>query len=82
MILVLEYMEGGELYTQVGQRERLTERQVRYDLLECRDYMRVIVDAVRYCHEMNIVHRDIKVSLFDILLGICCVNKAIKFTID
>jgi serine/threonine protein kinase len=24
--------------------------------------MRVIVDAIRYCHEMNVVHRDIKVS--------------------
>lgn len=23
--------------------------------------MRIIVDAIRYCHEMNVVHRDIKV---------------------
>lgn len=23
--------------------------------------MKIIVDAIRYCHEMNVVHRDIKV---------------------
>lgn len=22
--------------------------------------MKIVVDAVRYCHEMNVVHRDIK----------------------
>ncbi len=29
IILVLEYMEGGELYAQVGQRSKFTEGQVR-----------------------------------------------------
>ena len=27
-----------------------------------RDYMRIVLDAIRYCHEMNVVHRDIKVT--------------------
>ncbi len=30
IILVLEYMEGGELYAQVGQKTKFTEAQVRY----------------------------------------------------
>lgn len=54
-------MEGGELYAQVGQRTKFTEGQVRYFLPYAREYMKIIVDAIRYCHEMNIVHRDIKV---------------------
>ncbi len=58
---MLEYMEGGELYAQVGQRTKFTEGQVRYFLPYPREYMKIIVDAIRYCHEMNIVHRDIKV---------------------
>jgi len=30
-------------------------------MMVLREYMRIIVDAIRYCHEMNVVHRDIKV---------------------
>ena len=26
--------------------------------------MKAVVDAVRYCHELKIVHRDIKVFVF------------------
>ena len=25
--------------------------------------MRILVDTIRYCHEMNVVHRDIKVTI-------------------
>jgi serine/threonine protein kinase len=32
LILVLEYMAGGELYEQISQRKRLTEAEVRYSL--------------------------------------------------
>lgn len=57
-------MAGGELYKQVGQRQKFTEAQVRYLMFKTREYMKIIIDAVRYCHEMNIVHRDIKVWVF------------------
>ena len=43
IILILDYMAGGELYDQVSQRERLTEGEVR-------NYVRSLIDAVRYCH--------------------------------
>ncbi len=55
IILVLEYMKGGELYPHIGLQKYFTEAQVR-------EYMRTLIDAVRYCHDLNIVHRDIKVS--------------------
>jgi len=25
--------------------------------------MRILVDTIRYCHDMNVVHRDIKVLI-------------------
>lgn len=37
--------------------------------------MRILVDTIRYCHEMQVVHRDIKVELDLIFL-------AIKFTVE
>jgi serine/threonine protein kinase len=30
IILILEYMQGGELYDYIGQKESITEQQVRY----------------------------------------------------
>ena len=41
--LVLEYMAGGELYPNISQKTKFTESQVR-------EYMKSIIDAVRYCH--------------------------------
>jgi len=51
--LVMEIMEGGELFDQILQREAFTEH-------EAREAIRAIIDAIRYCHNLNIVHRDIK----------------------
>lgn len=56
IILILEYMQGGELYDSVGQKKVFTEGQVRENL-------KILVDCIRYCHQMNVVHRDIKVPL-------------------
>jgi serine/threonine protein kinase len=63
IILILEYMEGGELYEAVGQRATFCESEVKYLRNHARNYMRILIDAIRYCHEMNVVHRDIKVEL-------------------
>jgi len=49
----MEMMEGGELFDFIVEREQLTEQ-------EARDATRLIVDAIRYCHEKGICHRDIK----------------------
>ena len=40
--------------------------------------MKIVVDAIRYCHEMNVVHRDIKVpSIPLILIVIRCAGCAV-----
>jgi len=51
--LVMELMNGGELFDQILQKERFNEA-------EARDIIAPIFDALIYCHELGIIHRDIK----------------------
>jgi calcium/calmodulin-dependent protein kinase I len=48
--LVLEYMEGGELF------DRVVKKTV-YNEKEARDVVKILVSAIKYCHDRNIVHR-------------------------
>lgn len=54
IFVVMELMNGGELLDRILDKERFTEE-------EARSVIRPIVDAVRYCHSIGIVHRDLKV---------------------
>ena len=51
--LVMELMEGGELFDQILEKEVFSEA-------EARDATKSIIDAIEYCHSMGIIHRDIK----------------------
>jgi calcium/calmodulin-dependent protein kinase I len=55
--IVMELMQGGELFDRIVEYEHYTEKQAS-------DAFRPIVDAVRYCHSLGICHRDLKVILF------------------
>lgn len=48
--VVLEYLEGGELF------ERLVEKAV-YTEAEARDLFSTLLLAVKYCHDRNLIHR-------------------------
>jgi serine/threonine protein kinase len=52
--IVMEYMDGGELYDRIAESRGFGEQQV------C-SIMKKLADAVRYCHSIDIIHRDIKV---------------------
>ncbi|GAO47838.1 hypothetical protein G7K_2034-t2 [Saitoella complicata NRRL Y-17804] len=53
LYLVLEYIEGGELFDYLVKKGRLEES-------EAADYFRQLIDGVGYCHRFNICHRDLK----------------------
>lgn len=51
--LIMEYIDGGELFHYVDQRKGLPEDETVY-------IFRQIVSALLYCHRMHICHRDLK----------------------
>lgn len=51
--LVMELMTGGELFDTILEKEQYTEK-------EAAETIRPIIDAINYCHSLNIIHRDIK----------------------
>ena len=44
-----------QLFDTILEKEAYSER-------EAADTIRPIIDAIKYCHSLNIIHRDIKVS--------------------
>ncbi|KAK3103513.1 hypothetical protein FSP39_019786 [Pinctada imbricata] len=55
IILVMDYAPGGELYEYINDRNKLAEK-------DARRIFRQIVSAVSYCHQMGVVHRDLKLE--------------------
>ncbi|KAJ3034044.1 hypothetical protein HK097_004640, partial [Rhizophlyctis rosea] len=55
--MVMEHCAGGEAFDYVCERGRLYDRSE-----DARRIFRQIVEAVGYCHDMNFVHRDLKLE--------------------
>ncbi|XP_078516179.1 ribosomal protein S6 kinase alpha-5 isoform X2 [Lissotriton helveticus] len=53
--LILDYINGGELFTRLSQRERFTESEVQL-------YIGEIVLAIEHLHTLGIIYRDIKLE--------------------
>ncbi|KAF1743826.1 hypothetical protein MXB_3144 [Myxobolus squamalis] len=53
IIIITEYISGGELYHYLVSRGRIKENIAR-------EKYRQIISAVHYCHSLGVVHRDLK----------------------
>lgn len=53
--IIMEYLEGGELLAYVEKKERLPE-----DEAKC--FTKQVVKAMFYCHQNNLIHRDLKLE--------------------
>ncbi|KAL7848794.1 hypothetical protein SRHO_G00204170 [Serrasalmus rhombeus] len=58
LYLIMEYASGGEVFDYLVAHGRMKEK-------EARAKFRQIVSAVHYCHQKNIVHRDLKQIMKD-----------------
>lgn len=57
MYIVLELMEGGELFEKIRGKGKLSESCAKLIFYQ-------VILAVRYLHNQDITHRDLKVSFF------------------
>lgn len=51
----MEYLQGGELYDYWQEKE---ERKVSE--IEAKEIMLQLLSAIDYCHNMKVIHRDLK----------------------
>ena len=52
-LIVMEYLEGGELFDRIVKKSFYNEK-------EARDLAFIMLSAVKYMHDLNVVHRDLK----------------------
>lgn len=62
LCLVLEYVDGGELFDFVQQKGMLDDATGHVDERLVKDLFFQLVTVVQWMHEQNVVHRDLKLE--------------------
>jgi calcium/calmodulin-dependent protein kinase I len=55
LIIVMELMQGGELYEKIVEKKHFSEKDASF-------LMRQVFDALEYLHSIGVVHRDLKLE--------------------
>lgn len=55
VVIVMEFLQGGELLEYVLEKGRLDESEARH-------FFKQIVDAIAYIHHQKLIHRDLKLE--------------------
>ena len=53
--IIMEYLGGGELLKVILREKRLDEER-------CKNFLKQIVKGMVYCHQNNLIHRDLKME--------------------
>lgn len=53
LFMIMEYVQGGELFDYIVSQTRLSES-------EARRLFQQLISGIEYCHSFNVVHRDLK----------------------
>lgn len=61
IFIVLELVEGGELFDKVVAAGKFNEEQARF-------YFRQIIEGLEHCHSIGVCHRDLKPEVSNIFL--------------
>ena len=51
--IITDYLPEGELYDEIDKKSFFSEREAAYIIYQ-------VLSAIRYCHKMRVVHRDVK----------------------
>ena len=51
--IITDYCPEGELFNEIAKKKVFSEREAAYIIYQ-------VLTAIRYCHKMNVVHRDVK----------------------
>ncbi|XP_036843945.1 myosin light chain kinase family member 4-like [Oncorhynchus mykiss] len=68
LVLILEYVEGGELF------ERIVDESALLTEVDAMVFAKRICERVSYMHQLYVLHLDLKVSMVD---SICIVSNQI-----
>jgi len=72
LLLVLEYMEGGELFDKIVAEGKLSEGTARA-------YFRQLLKGLKYCHAQGVCHRDLKPE--NLLLVRCAARRRLALRV-
>ena len=56
--LVMEYCPDGDLRKQISRKKNLNQK---FDTLQVVDWSLQIASALEFCHDRQVIHRDVKV---------------------
>ena len=71
----MEYAEGGDLQSLINKTKKDKDHISEQDLWR---YFIQMINGIKYLHEMNIVHRDLKVSSDDYEISAENMNKFVQ----